>query len=290
MPQPSINAAELPIDADGRVYHLKLKPEELAKYIITVGDPERVEWVSAHFDSIEHRVQHREFITHTGSYRGQPISVISTGMGTSNIDIVMNELDALANIDFKSRQVKPSLTSLQILRLGTTGCVDENVSMGTLVASHKAVGLDGLMHFYRWGNDTDSAMTKALIEHCRPMVLPIAPYVVGANPQLREYFNDVTMPGITVTSIGFYGPQNRQLRGAIAQPGMLDKLRTFQYGTLKVLNFEMETAATFAMGQMLGHRCHSISTVIANRISGEFCVDIGQAIERMITVVFEKLS
>lgn len=289
MGQPNITASELPIDSDGRIYHLSLRPEELAELVITVGDPDRVALVSSHFDTIEHRIQHREFITHTGMYRGRRLSVLSTGIGTSNIDIVMNELDALVNVDFKTRQVKPALTSLEIIRLGTTGCVGEEIPMGALVASHKAIGLDGIMHYYQWQNGTNIALAEALIEHCRPSVLPILPYVAEADVELINHFDDITFGGITVTCGGFYGSQNRQLRTAIALPNMIDTLRTFQWDGLKVLNFEMETAALFAMGQMLGHRCHSISTVIANRLQGSFCSDVSTAVEHMVASVFEKL-
>lgn len=278
-----IAPSELIINPRGAIYHLDLRPEELADTIITVGDPGRVETVSRHFDTIEHRAAHREFITHTGRIAGKRVSVVSTGIGPDNIDIVLTELDALANIDFATREIKAQKKSLNIIRLGTSGSLQKDLPVDSCVATSFAIGLDNLMHYYKQAPNPDEAyMLREFVAHTRLETSPITPYIAEGSIHLRAAFANKMASGITVTCPGFYGPQGRVLRAPIAFPNLIDALGTFSSRGHRVTNFEMETSAIYGLGKLLGHQCLSISAIVANRVSGTFSADGGKAVERMI--------
>ncbi|MEI3800090.1 MULTISPECIES: nucleoside phosphorylase [unclassified Chitinophaga] len=278
-----IAASELIINNRGAIYHLDVRPDELAHTIITVGDPDRVGEVSKHFDKIEGKYQHREFVTHTGYIGNKRLSVVSTGIGTDNIDIVLNELDALVNIDFETRQVKSTLTSLQIIRLGTSGALQENIPVDSFVVSSHGLGLDNLMSYYVFEN---TSAEKQLLESFRGQVFlqpgGANPCLFEASAKLQEHFTDGFHTGITVTCPGFYAPQGRVLRGALSNPDLIDKLTSFSYEHHRITNFEMETSGIYGMGRVLGHECLSISAIVANRIRQEFSKDGGAAVAAMI--------
>ncbi len=278
-----IAPSELIINARGAIYHLDLRPEELADTIITVGDPGRVETVSRHFDSIEARAAHREFITHTGRVGGKRISVVSTGIGPDNIDIVLTELDALANIDFRTREITAQRKSLNVIRLGTSGSLQRDVPVDSFVASSFAIGLDNLMHYYmQEPNPDETYMLREFTAHTRLEGSAINPYIAEGGIRLRAAFADKMASGITITCPGFYGPQGRVLRAPIAFPNLIDALGTFSSRGHRVTNFEMETSAIYGLGKLLGHQCLSISAIVANRMTGTFSADGGKAVERMI--------
>jgi uridine phosphorylase len=288
MPIPS---AELIITNRGSIYHLDLRPEELAPTIITVGDPGRVATVSRYFDKIEHEAQHREFITHTGLIGGKRISVVSTGIGPDNIDIVLTELDALVNIDFSSRDLKSQKTSLNIIRLGTSGSLQADIPVDSCVASSFAIGLDNLMHYYKQPSNPDEVfMLREFVEHTRLETTPIKPYIAEGGIHLRAAFADKMASGITVTCPGFFGPQGRVLRAPIALPHLIDALGSFSSRGHRVTNFEMETSAIYGLGRLLGHQCLSISTIVANRVKGTFSADADKAVDRMIVNALEVIA
>ncbi len=282
-----IPESELILNADGSIYHLNLLPDHISDTILTVGDPARVAQVSRHFDSIEYEGTHREFVTHVGYYRGKRLTVLSTGMGTDNIDIVMNELDALVNIDFMSRTVRPAeeRMSLRIIRLGTSGSLQADVPVGSLLATQHAVGLDSLMQFYplvETGLETQVA--QDLQQH---LGLPFAPYVVRGSDLLREQLAADLLIGNTVTCPGFYGPQGRRLRLDLRSPDYMQRLQNFRHqspeGDFRLTNFEMETAGYYALGQLLGHEVLSLNAIVANRATGEFAKNAGDVVDQLIT-------
>ncbi|RFS18734.1 phosphorylase [Chitinophaga silvatica] len=278
-----IAESELIINNRGAVYHLDVRPDEIAGTIITVGDPDRVAAVSKHFDKIEGKYQHREFVTHTGYIGDKKISVVSTGIGTDNIDIVLNELDALVNIDFQTRLVKPELTTLKIIRLGTSGALQENIPVDSFVVSSHGLGLDNLMAYYDYQNTSSE---RNLLEAFRGQVAlkpgGASPVIFEAAANLSKHFTDGFHTGITVTCPGFYAPQGRILRGPLANPGLIDNLTGFSYENHKITNFEMETSAIYGLGRVLGHECLSISAIVANRIRKEFSKDGGAAVAALI--------
>ncbi|RBL89719.1 nucleoside phosphorylase [Chitinophaga flava] len=278
-----IAESELIINSRGAVYHLDVRPDELAHTIITVGDPDRVPAVTKHFDKVEHKFQHREFVTHTGYIGNKKLSVVSTGIGTDNIDIVLNELDALVNIDFNTRLVKQELTSLQIIRLGTSGALQESIPVDSFVVSSHGLGLDNLMAYYAYEN---TAAEKQLLEAFRGQVIlqpgGAHPCLLAAGENLQKHFTDGFHTGITVTCPGFYAPQGRILRGPLSNPNLIDNLTGFSHEGHRITNFEMETSAIYGMGRVLGHQCLSISAIVANRIRKEFSKDGGAAVEALI--------
>ncbi|MBN3581131.1 nucleoside phosphorylase [Algoriphagus aestuarii] len=270
--------SELILNADGSVYHLHLKPENLASLVFTVGDPDRVSLVSKYFDSIDFKTQKREFVTHTGKIGGKKITVISTGMGTDNIEILMTELDALVNVDLKTRLVKPQHTKLQIIRLGTSGAMQENIPVGSLLASDKAIGLDTLMQFYpelagsqEWGYYLKEKMS-----------LGFTPYQTAASELLLKRLNDDFLKGITLTCPGFYGPQGREIRLKPKLDQMIERLSELEIGGNRLSNFEMETAGYYAMGELLGHEMLSLNAIVANRITGEFDKKAEKTVDNLI--------
>jgi uridine phosphorylase len=275
--------SELIINKRGAVYHLDVRPDEIADTVILVGDPGRVEKVSKHFDKVEHRCSHREFITHTGSISGKRISVISTGIGPDNIDITLNELDALVNIDFSSREIKASLKKLNIVRFGTSGSLQENIPVDSFVASSHGLGLDNLMNYYQYAAaEADLEIAKAFSVQTGLDQTIAIPYVFEGSKMLLDKFGPQFHKGITVTCPGFFGPQGRVLRLPLRAPGLINKLSHFSHNNLRITNFEMETSAIYGLGKMLGHECLSINVIIANRVRQEFSKDSEAAVENMI--------
>ena len=278
-----IAESELIINERGAVYHLNCRPEELATTIITVGDPDRVKEVSKHFDKIEYQNNHREFVTHTGFIGNKKISCISTGIGPDNIDIVLNELDALANIDFETRLIKEELTCLNIIRFGTSGSLQKDIPVDSFVASTHGLGLDNLMHFYRTeNNEEEKQLIQAFGTHTQLNSGKVSPYINMASAALIKHFTQNYHQGITVTCPGFYGPQGRILRLGLGYPHLIDNLTNFRFGNYRITNFEMETSAIYGLGKTLGHHCLSLSAIVANRISKEFSKDGNRAVENLI--------
>jgi len=286
-----IAESELIINDRGAVYHLDTRPEELATTIITVGDPDRVAAVSKYFDKIEYKNQHREFVTHTGYSGGKRISVVSTGIGTDNIDIVLNELDALVNIDFETRTIKPQLTSLHIIRVGTSGSLQKDIPVDSCVASTHGLGIDNLLNFYRIEhNDEDKQLLHSFITQTQLHNNLSQPYISGAGSALLKHFVTGFHHGITVTCPGFYGPQGRVLRLGLSSPNLVDSLTEFSFGQHRISNFEMETAGIYGLGKLLGHQCLSLSAIVANRVEKQFSKDAGKTMDQLITSTLEIVS
>lgn len=278
-----IAESELIINSRGAIYHLDVTPEELAPVVITVGDPDRVPQVSKHFDRVEVKRQHREFITHTGYIGNKRISVVSTGIGPDNIDIVVNELDALANIDFGTRTVKPELTSLQIYRIGTSGSLQASIPVDSFVAGTHGIGIDNLLHYYRHeNNDEEKLILREFSAHTQ-LEGRLSPYIASAATSLLKQFVMGYHNGITVTCPGFYGPQGRILRLGLANPELINRLTEFEYGNHRISNFEMETSAIYGLGRLLGHQCLSLNVIVANRVTKQFTKDGAAAVESLIT-------
>lgn len=278
-----IAESELIINSRGAVYHINCRPEEIATTVITVGDPDRVKEVSKHFDTIEHQFSHREFIVHTGYLGKKRLSCVSTGIGPDNIDIVLNELDALVNIDFETRTIKENLTALNIIRFGTSGSLQKEIPVDGFVASTHGLGLDNLMNFYRIeNNEEEKQLLQAFNTHTQLATSNVSPYIQMAGGYLLKHFTDQFHQGITVTCPGFYGPQGRVLRLGLAYPQLIDHLTTFNFGNYRITNFEMETSAIYGLGKTLGHNCLSLNAIVANRITKEFSKDGGLAVENLI--------
>jgi uridine phosphorylase len=286
-----IAESELIINQRGAVYHLDLRPEELAQTIITVGDPDRVAAVSKHFDEVEGKFQHREFVTHTGRIGQKRISVVSTGIGTDNIDIVLNELDALVNIDFETRTIKDQHTPLTIIRVGTSGSLQADIPVDSFVASTHGLGIDNLLNFYQQQpNAEDLQLLSAFqtqVMHNQAIALP---YINSASPAVLKHFVTGFHHGITVTCPGFYGPQGRILRLGLVNPELIDRLTGFSLGNHRITNFEMETSGIYGLGKLLGHHCLSLNAIVANRISQTFSKDGAAAVERLILTTLETIT
>lgn len=285
--------SELIINDDGSIFHLHVKPGQLADKVILVGDPGRVALVASHFDNKECEIESREFKTITGSYKGKRISVVSTGIGCDNIDIVMNELDALANIDFMTRTEKQELKSLEIVRIGTCGGLQEYTPLGSFICSEVSVGFDGLLNFYEGRNAVcDLPMERALLNHlgwtgnmCAP-----APYAIHANEEMVERIaGDDMVRGITVACGGFFGPQGRKLRIPLADPHQNEKIESFQYEGRKITNFEMESSALAGLARLLGHKATTVCMVIANRRVKEANTGYKNKIDDLIKLVLERI-
>ncbi len=283
-----IEESELILNARGAMYHIDLLPEELAGTVLLVGDPGRVPVVSRYFDRIEVQRSHREFVAHTGSIGSKRFTVLSTGIGTDNIDIVLNELDALVNIDLGTRTVKPEHFSLQIIRLGTSGSLQGDIPVDHFVASTHGIGIDNLLHFYRQEPEGEDLL-QAFITHTQIQAPFARPTLAGAAPGLLRQFTEGYFQGITVTCPGFYGPQGRVLRLGLAQPELIKRLTGFQYGPHRISNFEMETSAIYGLGRLLGHQCLSLNVIVANRINRTFTTDGGKAVSGLIAKSLEVL-
>jgi uridine phosphorylase len=278
-----IDESELIINSRGAIYHLDLRPEELADKIFLVGDPGRVPVVSKYFDRIEIKQQHREFVSHTGYIGSERYTVISTGIGTDNIDIVLNELDALVNIDFGSRTIRPSLQSLQIIRLGTSGSLQKDIPVDSFVVSTHGLGIDNLLNFYRMEpRGGEQEILQAFITHTQLHQQFAHPAIASASGFLLKHFTEGYFNGITITCPGFYGPQGRILRLGLRQPDLIQRLTSFHFGPYRISNFEMETSAIYGLGSMLGHQCLSLNVIVANRISKTFSRNSLLAVERLI--------
>ncbi|TAH17985.1 MAG: phosphorylase [Cytophagales bacterium] len=285
-----IPESELVLNADGSAYHLHLMPHQIAQNIIVVGDPDRVPKVSQFFDTIEHKIQKREFVTHTGTYKGKPLSVISSGIGTDNVEILMTELDALVNIDLKKRELKEKHTALNIIRIGTSGSLQDSVPLGSHLISMYGIGLDTLMCFYELPqNRFENEVGKLLKE---TLTLPFQPYCVPCADALAKKFSVEMVKGVTATCCGFYAPQGRKIRNMLKIPNLVGALSSFKLPespNFQVTNFEMETAGYYAMGKILGHEMLSLNAIIANRISNKFhhspekCVN--ELIEKVLATI-----
>ena len=286
-----VEESELIIRDDGSVFHLNMKPSQLADRVILVGDPGRVELIASRFDSVESRTSNREFVSATGSYQGKRITVLSTGIGTDNIDIVMNELDALVNIDLATRTVNDTLRSLTIVRIGTCGGMQEDVPLGSFVASEYSIGIDGVLNFYA-GRDavSDLDMERAFVTATDWNPQKAAPYVVKADDELTDRIAaDDMIRGITVSANGFYAPQGRVVRLQLDDPYVNSKIRAFRYGGLKVCNYEMEGSLIAGLSRMMGHKALTVCCVIANRFAKEANVNYKGGIECLIDKVLHRI-
>jgi len=283
--------SELVLNPDGSVYHLALRPEQLGDLVLVCGDPGRVARISRHFERIEHKVENREFITHTGVYRGTHITALATGIGTDNIDIVVNELDALVNIDLEKREPRPVQRSLRIVRLGTCGALQPDIPVDSLIVSAFGVGLDNVLHYYAFENTPpEQRLLPAFVERMEwPESLPF-PYVAEGDEPLVRALQHGNVKGITLTAGGFYGPQGRQLRAVPAVADLNDRFAGFEHEGLRITNFEMETSALYGLSSMLGHRACTICAVVANRLRKEYSRDHHAAIDRMIGEVLERTT
>ncbi|MCF8320174.1 MAG: nucleoside phosphorylase [Flavobacterium sp.] len=286
-----IQASELILNPDGSVYHLNLKPEHIAHDIIFVGDQNRVEKISSLFDTIEFSSQKREFKTHTGTLNGKRISVISTGIGPDNIDIVMNELDVLVNIDLKTRQSKSTLTSLNIVRIGTSGSLQADIPVDSFVMSTYGLGLDNMLRSYLIEGISNTIMEESFINHTKWDLRKGSPYAISCSEKLEQLIeSDKIYKGITATAGGFYGPQGRVLRLGIQDENLNSKMDNFLFEGNRITNLEMETAAIYGLSKLLGHNALSLNAIIANRATGTFSKDPYKAVDELIKYTLDKLT
>jgi uridine phosphorylase len=286
----TLQASELIINDDGSIFHLHLKPHQIGEIVILVGDQSRVEMVSKYFDTVEHRVQNREFVTHTGTLNGKRISALSTGIGTDNIDIVLNELDALVNIDFEKRAIKENHTALQLVRLGTSGALQADIDVDSFVLSEYGLGMDGLLNFYQLNDKFDDNMRHDFIKQIEWPSNFNHPYFVRASDLLLKKLSPNTKQGITATACGFYGPQGRVLRLKTQIDNLNERLTDYKYQNLRITNFEMETSALYGLSALLGHHAATVCTIIANRIKKQFSSNYKVAVEKMVQQVLEQLT
>ncbi len=283
-----IAKTELILTPENKIYHLNLSKEEIANNILLVGDPDRVKIISSKFDKIEHMIQNREFITHTGILNGKRISAISTGIGTDNIDIVINELDALVNVNFDTRKINPEKKSLNLIRLGTSGALQKNIKIDTFLASSFGLGFDNLAHFYSETKVIEEEMSKLYEEHANWPKKLSSPYIVKASEKLFSLFSDLPS-GITSTAPGFYGPQGRMLRLSPSISDLHEKMGSYTFNNHHITNFEMETSALYYLGRTLGHNTLTICAIIGNRINKKYSKDYRKTVERMIDLVLNRL-
>ncbi|MCK5080384.1 MAG: nucleoside phosphorylase [Bacteroidales bacterium] len=285
-----LKESELILNPDGSLYHLLLRPEHLAGKIILVGDPQRVPLVSSFFDKVEFKFENREIITHTGYLNNVRLTVMSTGMGPDNIDIVMNELDALVNVDLNTRTIKEKHTSLDIVRLGTSGALQADIPIDSFAMATHGLGIDGLLHFYKHGDIGDEKMAGAFEKQVQwPKALP-APYAVKGSESLEAMLGEGFIKGITITAPGFYGPQGREIRLKAAYPEMNERISEFRYNDQRIINFEMETSALYAFGKMLGHNTLTVCSILANRINETYSQNPKEATLKLIRLLLGKLS
>lgn len=283
----TFSETELIINPDGSVYHLSLRPKDISDKIIVVGDPGRVHRVSRHFDSVDFEMNKREFITHTGKYKGKRISVISSGMGTDNVEILMTELDALFNIDLAKRTPKQRKKKLQIIRVGTSGTIRDEIKIGSHLATEYAIGLDTILQFYEYKH---RGVEKQIITKFREELdLHYTPYCFKGSTALFEKFRDCTIPGNTVTCPGFYAPQGRELRIPIRYKQIIEKMQYFHEEDVWITNLEMETAGYYALGKLLGHEVLSLNAIMANRVKGQFSKNPNRVIDGLIKKVLERI-
>ena len=288
----SIKASELILNKDGSLYHLNLRPGEVAQTIITVGDQDRVPLVSSYFDTVELKKQHREFITHTGTLGGKRLSVISTGIGPDNIDIITNEIDCLFNVDLKNGALKKDRIPLQFIRIGTSGTMQKDIPLDSFILSESAIGLDNLVYFYQFEKGhLNDGLGQAFAAQVGSHNSNSSPYAVDASAELIERFKkSFSAKGITLTNPGFYGPQGRSIRIPLANTAFISEVGSFSYHGRRITNFEMETAALYAMAALLGHRALSLNAILANRVSGLFSSQPEKTVERLIQKTLEILT
>ena len=285
-----IKKSELILNPDGSVYHLNLKPEHIADTIIFVGDQDRVQKISKHFDTIEFETQKREFKTHTGTYKGKRLTVLSTGIGPDNIDIVMNELDALININLKTRKPKENLKSLKIVRVGTSGSLQSDVPVDSFVMSTQGLDLNGMLHFYKVKGHTNPDIEEAFVKYTSWNNNKARPIVFKNSKLLEDLFQDEKLhKGLTATAGGFYGPQGRVLRLPLEDDNLNSKMDNFDFNGIRITNFEMETAVIYGMAKLLGHHALSLNAIIANRVKGTFSENPGLTVEKLIEFTLNKL-
>ncbi len=286
-----LDPSELILNADQSIYHLNLVPEDIAETIITVGDPDRVGEVSKYFDTITVKKGKREFLTHTGWLNGKNITVISTGIGTDNIDIVLNELDALANIDFETRKIKENRIRFTILRIGTSGALQPEIPLGSFLLSEYAIGFDGLLHFYKSEGIEVLKLSQAIQKHLGPKAPKIVPYAVKCDNALaQKMISNRIRFGITATAPGFYGPQGRTLRLGTKDADYIAKLAEFDFEGTRITNLEMETSGIYGLSKLLGHQAVSLNCILANRATGEFSQNPQKAVDQLIQYVLEKVT
>lgn len=284
-----IPASELPLQPNGTIYHLGLNPEDIADHIIVVGDPGRVEGVSKYFDTIDFKHMNRELLTHTGTLRGKRITALSTGMGTDNIDIVMNELDALANIDLKTKEVKEEHRTLNIVRIGTCGALQADTPVHSFIAAEYGFGFDGLMHFYKHGEGFNEEVVEAFVKYTGWGERLPYPYCVKGSDELMNRIGGDMIHGITASAPGFFGPQGRKVRADLEFPDMNSKIDTFRFGDMRITNLEMETSALYGFGQIFGHNMLTVCVAIANRVTHDFSKDYHPAVDQLIKTVLDRI-
>jgi uridine phosphorylase len=282
--------SELVLNPDGSIYHLKLLPEHVADTVLLVGDQGRVNAISRYFDEIEYQIQNREFVTHTGWYRGKRLTALSTGIGTDNIDIVLNELHAVVNIDLNQRTIKPNHTRLNLIRIGTSGSLHLDVPAGSYIVAEYGLGFDGLVYYYPFHPEKDETnLAQQVYDHLAWDQRLSTPYVVKGADELIARIGKDMVKGITATATGFYGPQGRRLGLELGIPDMNDRLTSFESGTHRITNFEMETSALYGLGKMLGHNCCTCCLALANRARKEYLNDYHTAMDQMIKTILERL-
>lgn len=287
-----IQPSELIINPDGSIFHLHLKPEQVADTVLLVGDPGRVEMIASYFDIIEYEVQNREFKTITGWYKGRHLSVIATGIGTDNIDIVVTELDALVNVDLKTREIKETKTSLNLIRIGTSGSLQADIPTNSFVISQKSMGFDGLLNFYDGRNIiADLEFEQAFMEHVQWSDLLTKPYTIDCSEQLySEISSAKTVGGVNISSPGFYGPQGRQVRLLLADDKLNDKIETFEHNGYKITNYEMESSAIYGLAKLMGHEALTICLIIANRVNKDANENYYPKMKELVEYMLEKLA
>lgn len=286
-----IGPSELIINADSSIYHLNIRPEDIADTVILVGDQNRVEKVSRYFDKVEVKKQRREFITHTGYLNNKRISVVSTGIGTDNIDIVLNEIDALFNIDFDNRTIKDQLTQIDFVRIGTSGAIQPDIPLDSFVLSEYAIGFDNVLHFYNSEHIQFPDIQIAFIEHMDWSVYKSIPYVVSSDLTLAEQlYKEPVIRGFTGSNVGFYGPQGRSLRLSLEDEDLNEKLSSFEFKEMRITNLEMESSAIYGLAALMGHRAASMNSILANRSTGEFSKKPAETIDLLIQYTLDKLT
>ena len=286
-----LGPSELILNPDNSIYHLDLHPEDIASTVITVGDPDRVSAISKYFDFVELKKGKREFHTHTGRLNRKRLTVISTGIGTDNVDIVFNELDALVNIDFKNKRIKQKKTVLDIIRLGTSGAIQPEIPIDSFLMSEYAMGFDGLLHFYKSRDILNTDVAQAFVDHSDWSIEKSMPYVVSYDELLGKTFDTNRIRfGMTATNSGFYGPQGRELRLQLQDRELKTKLASFSYGGMKITNLEMETSGIYGLAKLLGHRAVSLNCILANRATGEFSKNPEKSVDDLIRYALERLT
>ncbi len=286
-----IPESELILNSDNSVYHLNLHPHEISDTVINVGDPDRVKMVSAFFDSIEVKKQKREFVTHTGIYKGKRITVLSTGIGTDNIDIVYNELDSLVNIDLEKREIKKTLKSLNLIRIGTSGSLQSDIPVDGFVFSQFGLGLDGLLNYYKLENDKEEVeIIDAFRKHYPNEGILSLPYISKCSSKLENALGEGMFKGITASCCGFYAPQGRVLRYELARQNFIPSLNSFRFKNSRITNFEMETGAMYGLAKILGHHCCSINAIVANRMTNEHTHKSEETMNKLIKLVLDRIA